>query len=136
MKGKGVSKENAEKAQLKAKAREPGKTSLLFCLQSFYPQYPSFLSFILLSNLIYCPDSLFPILTSSLHFYYLSLISPLMSLFPLFYPPYFTYIIFCSRCKSKEGRGCCCIIRRIRERGEQSRARQATSGLCRYILLS
>jgi hypothetical protein len=36
MKGKGVSKENAEKAQLKAKAREPGKIFSAFLLFPFF----------------------------------------------------------------------------------------------------
>ena len=141
MKGKGVSKENAEKAQLKAKAREPGNIFLLLCLLSFLSTF-FFLPYLLtsyyhsfFSNLISCLYLLFTLsysyIFTSFHFNsllsflphiftYVTLLSFLSSL------PYSTYIAFLFRRKSKEGRGRCGIIRRIRERGEQSRARQTT----------
>jgi hypothetical protein len=76
MKGKGVSKENAEKAQLKAKAREPGKIFCAFLLtlhsslpHSFLP--PSFISL----QFLFLPSLSFS------HFY-----------FPAFLSTYFTFL--------------------------------------------
>ena len=92
MKGKGVSKENAEKAQLKAKAREPGNALLLICLLSFLFTLsfrPSLLTSYLLSFFL----TLFPALIISFLFLYLHftpLIVPViiirqLSFFPLFF---------------------------------------------------
>ena len=67
MKGKGVSKENAEKAQLKAKAREPGKIFFPLCLLSFWSTlsfFPIFLPFFLTS----LPALISSLLFSHLHF--------------------------------------------------------------------
>ena len=81
MKGKGVSKENAEKAQLKAKAREPGKIFSAFLLFPFFLiSFPTY--FLFYFRVFPLPDFFLYPFPCDLYSYHISshLISPFHSL--------------------------------------------------------